>query len=51
MKYFAYGSNMDQTQMTERGIDFTSRVHATLKGYKLVLTKKHLQVNILSLIL
>lgn len=40
MLYFAYGSNMNQERMTERGINFTSRKFSILKNYKLVFNKK-----------
>jgi len=40
MYYFAYGSNMDPRRMRLRGINYTSRVPARLKGYKLVFNKK-----------
>ena len=39
MKYFAYGSNMDPERMKERGIDFSKRVHAILKGWRLKFNK------------
>ncbi len=37
--YFAYGSNMDEKQMEERGVAFVERVHATLEGYALCFNK------------
>ena len=39
MKYFAYGSNMNQEQMKERGIHFLERKHAILRGYRLEFNK------------
>jgi cation transport regulator ChaC len=39
MKYFAYGSNMDQKRMKKRGVRFSERVHAILKGYSLKFNK------------
>lgn len=48
--YFAYGSNMDAQQMTDRGIRFISRQWAVLKNYTLVFNKKlannHVAANI-----
>lgn len=40
MKYFAYGSNIDPKRMTDRGIIFSSRVPAILRGYKLIFNKR-----------
>ena len=40
MLYFAYGSNMDNDQMKERKINFTTRKKGTLRDYKLVFNKK-----------
>jgi len=39
MKYFAYGSNMDPERMRNRGVKFSKREHAVLKGFKLVFNK------------
>jgi len=39
MKYFAYGSNMDSERVRKRGIRFSQRRHATLKGYRLEFNK------------
>jgi len=39
MKYFAYGSNMDPERMRSRGIRFSKRVHAVLRGYILRFNK------------
>jgi cation transport regulator ChaC len=39
MKYFAYGSNMDQDRMKQRNIRFSKREHAILKGYRLEFNK------------
>lgn len=40
MKYFAYGSNMNDKRMTERGVNFLSKEKGTLKGYKFIINKK-----------
>lgn len=40
MKYFAYGSNMNEERMTNRKITFSSRQFAKLNGHKLVFNKK-----------
>lgn len=39
MYYFAYGSNMSVAQMEKRKTHFSSRVLATLSGYRLVFDK------------
>jgi len=39
MKYFAYGSNMNQEQMKKRGIHFLERTHTILRGYRLEFNK------------
>ncbi len=39
MKYFAYGSNMDPDRMKKRGILFSKREHAILKGFRLEFNK------------
>ncbi|MEM3422029.1 MAG: gamma-glutamylcyclotransferase family protein [Candidatus Hadarchaeum sp.] len=39
MRYFAYGSNMDPERMKERGIQFSKREHAILKGFRLEFNK------------
>jgi len=39
MKYFGYGSNMDTQQMKERGVHFSQRMHAVLRGYALRFNK------------
>ena len=39
MLYLAYGSNMDIKRMRKRGVRFTSRVRAILKGYTLEFNK------------
>lgn len=39
MKYFAYGSNMDAERMRKRGVNFSQRIHAILKGYSLRFNK------------
>jgi len=40
MYYYAYGSNMDDKRMTERGVNFLSKEKGTLKGYKFIINKK-----------
>jgi gamma-glutamylcyclotransferase (GGCT)/AIG2-like uncharacterized protein YtfP len=40
MKYFAYGSNMNPERMRERNINFSSREHAILRGWKLEFNKE-----------
>ncbi|MEN2975432.1 MAG: gamma-glutamylcyclotransferase family protein [Candidatus Caldarchaeales archaeon] len=37
--YFAYGSNMDPDQMKIRGVSFSKRLHAVLKGFRLEFNK------------
>ena len=39
IKYFAYGSNMDEKQIIKRGVIFTARQRAKLNGFKLVFNK------------
>lgn len=40
MKYFAYGSNMDEMRMMkERGVPFAARFPAKLSGYALIFSK------------
>lgn len=39
MYYFAYGSNMDPERMKKRGVKFSLRVRAVLKGYALKFDK------------
>jgi len=40
MKYFAYGSNMSQKRMEERGIDIFSNKSGILENYKMIINKK-----------
>jgi gamma-glutamylcyclotransferase len=40
MYYFAYGSNMDEKRMIERGVKFLSKEKGTLNGYRFVINKK-----------
>jgi len=37
--YFAYGSNMNQDRMIERGVEFFEKQTGILKGWKLVFNK------------
>ena len=39
MKYFAYGSNMNSDRMRKRGISFTKKEWAVLKGWRLKFNK------------
>lgn len=39
MKYFAYGSNMNPQRMRDRGVSYSTRFPATLKGYTLKFNK------------
>lgn len=39
MRYFAYGSNMDSERMKKRGVNYSRRECAFLKGHKLVFNK------------
>jgi cation transport regulator ChaC len=43
MKYFAYGSNCNPAVMEKKGVQFTSRQHALLPGYRLLFNKKALR--------
>jgi gamma-glutamylcyclotransferase (GGCT)/AIG2-like uncharacterized protein YtfP len=40
MNYFAYGSNMNEKRMTERGVNYTKKEKGTLKGYRFIVNKK-----------
>lgn len=40
MNYFAYGSNLNEKRMIDRGVNFKSKEKGILKGYKLVINKK-----------
>ncbi len=40
MKYFAYGSNCNPAIMRKKGVDFTSRQRATLRGFRLKFNKR-----------
>jgi gamma-glutamylcyclotransferase len=40
IKYFAYGSNMDMTRLSSRGVNPTTRNKGVLKGWKLKFNKK-----------
>lgn len=39
MLYFAYGSNCNPAVMERKGVDFNSRQHAVLSGYRLLFNK------------
>ena len=40
MKYCAYGSNMSQKRMIERGVNFSKRYKGILENYTLTINKK-----------
>lgn len=40
MKYFAYGSNLDDKRMTDRDVNFSSKEKGSLKGYRFIINKK-----------
>ena len=40
VRHFAYGSNMDPTQMNDRGAPFTERRRAVLSGWALKFNKR-----------
>jgi len=40
MYYFAYGSNMNDSRMTKRGVNFTKKLRGTLSGFRLNFNKK-----------
>jgi gamma-glutamylcyclotransferase (GGCT)/AIG2-like uncharacterized protein YtfP len=40
INYFAYGSNMNDKRMTERGVNFLSKEKGILKGYRFIINKK-----------
>ncbi|MCA9122245.1 MAG: gamma-glutamylcyclotransferase [Planctomycetaceae bacterium] len=46
MKYFAYGSNCNPAIMKRKGVEFTSRQRATLRGYRLKFNKKSLRESL-----
>ena len=39
MNYFAYGSNLSEKRMLERGVYFTKKTPSILKGYKFTVNK------------
>lgn len=39
MNYFAYGSNMNESRMTNRGVNYISKEKGTLKGYRFTINK------------
>lgn len=43
MKYFAYGSNCNPAIMEKKGVSFSSRRRALLRGYRLAFNKKSLR--------
>lgn len=40
LKYFAYGSNLDDNRMISRGVNFKSKEKGILKGYRFIINKK-----------
>jgi gamma-glutamylcyclotransferase (GGCT)/AIG2-like uncharacterized protein YtfP len=46
MKYFAYGSNCDPAVMKRKGVGFTSRRRAVLRGFRLLFSKKAMRRNL-----
>lgn len=40
MYYFAYGSNMNEQRMIERGVNWKSKENGVLKGYRFIINKK-----------
>lgn len=43
IKYFAYGSNCDPAVMKRKGVRYTARQRAVLRGYRLLFNKKSLR--------
>ena len=43
MKYFAYGSNCNPAILRRKGVEFTDRQRAELRGYRLMFNKKSLR--------
>lgn len=39
LKYFAYGSNLDEKRMISRGVNFKSKEKGILKGYRFTINK------------
>jgi gamma-glutamylcyclotransferase (GGCT)/AIG2-like uncharacterized protein YtfP len=46
MKYFAYGSNCNPAVMKRKGVDFTSRQRAVLRGFRLLFNKKAMRSSL-----
>jgi len=46
MKYFAYGSNCNSAVMKRKGVRFTSRRRAVLRGFRLLFNKKAMRGNL-----
>ena len=46
MKYFAYGSNCNPAVMKRKGVSFTSRRRAVLRGFRLLFNKKAMRGNL-----
>lgn len=45
MKYFAYGSNLNERRMIDRGVNFLNKEKGTLKGYRFIINKKSQKDN------
>jgi hypothetical protein len=45
-KYFAYGSNCNPDIMEKKGVSFTKRQRAVLRGYRLLFNKKSLRARL-----
>ncbi len=46
MKYFAYGSNCNPSVMKRKGVRFTSRQRAVLRGYRLLFNKRAMRSSL-----
>jgi len=46
MKYFAYGSNCNPAVMQRKGVGFTSRQRAVLRGYRLLFNKQAMRASL-----
>jgi gamma-glutamylcyclotransferase (GGCT)/AIG2-like uncharacterized protein YtfP len=46
MKYFAYGSNCNPAIMKRKGVRFTSRQRAVLRGYRLLFNKRAMRSSL-----
>jgi gamma-glutamylcyclotransferase (GGCT)/AIG2-like uncharacterized protein YtfP len=46
MKYFAYGSNCNPAVMKRKGVSFTSRERAVLRGFRLLFNKRAMRASL-----